>query len=310
MNSTGVQQSVRRWLIHRDALVELAEKLPEHTAHWRPWSGGFTTLQLLHHLAWTVDFFLSAIEGRDMQEIPEPATIAEARRLLTDLKEKQAAAMSRYSDSDLNKKVSIPVLGVDEPAVDILHRMIGHEAHHKGQLWLYCRMMGLQELPFYVASEPFAAPPVPDSWKGEQVVKRWLMHRDAVIALAQKLPEHTATWHPWADGFTTLQLLHHIAWTVDFFLSAIEGREMRNVPMPSSVREAVRILTDLKEQQAASIAGYDGDKLQKIVEIPVLGVKEPAVDILHRMIYHEAHHKGQLWVYARIMEIEPPFYVS
>ncbi|MBT9282579.1 MAG: DinB family protein [Hydrogenibacillus schlegelii] len=170
--------------------------------------------------------------------------------------------------------------------------------------------MGIETLPFYVSNEPFASPEVPASWKGEQVAKRWLMHREAVIALAEKLPEHTAHWRPWANGFTTLQLLHHIAWATDFFLSAIEGRERHNVEMPSSVQEAVRMLADLKERQAASIAGYTEDILGKVVEISVLGVKEPAVDILHRMIYHEAHHKGQLWVYARMMGIEPPFYVA
>lgn len=306
----AAQQSVRRWLIHRNALMDLVEKLPEHTAEWRPWSDGFTTLQLLHHLAWTVDFFLAAIEGRGRQEVPMPTSVAEARKLLADLKEKQAAAISGYSDSELNKMVSIPVLNVNEPAADILHRMIGHEAHHKGQLWLYCRMLGIQDLPFYVAHEPFEAPVVRDYLHSKQVIKRWVMHRDAVIALADRLPEDVATWRPWANGFTTLQLLHHIAWTVDFFLSAIEAREMRQVPMPSSIKEAVHVLAELKHQHMSSIGNYSEADLQKTVEIPMLRVNEPAVDVLHRMIYHEAHHKGQLWVYARMMGIVPPFYVS
>jgi uncharacterized damage-inducible protein DinB len=36
-----------------------------------------------------------------------------------------------------------------DPVVEVLHRLIGHEAHHKGQLMLYSRMLGVKT-PFYV----------------------------------------------------------------------------------------------------------------------------------------------------------------
>jgi uncharacterized damage-inducible protein DinB len=39
--------------------------------------------------------------------------------------------------------------------------------------------------------------------------------------------------------------------------------------------------------------------------------REMAVrDLLLSLIAHEAHHKGQMFVYARIQGVEPPFYIK
>ncbi|SFJ02071.1 DinB family protein [Thermoflavimicrobium dichotomicum] len=147
---TPTQQVLKRWRMHRNALIQLAAKLPESGASWRPWSGGMSTLELLHHIAWTPDFFFAAIEGRDDLNIPPvPATIEEARQLLDELTKEHEAKISAYTDSDLQKEVTIKAFNITEPVVEVLHRLIGHEAHHKGQLITYARMLEI-EPPFYV----------------------------------------------------------------------------------------------------------------------------------------------------------------
>ncbi|MDP4084485.1 MAG: DinB family protein [Bacillota bacterium] len=57
--------------------------------------------------------------------------------------------MAAYTDLDLKKEASIELFKITEPGVEVLHRLIGHEAHHKGQLVLYARMLGV-EPPFYI----------------------------------------------------------------------------------------------------------------------------------------------------------------
>ncbi|MFC5451246.1 DinB family protein [Paenibacillus aestuarii] len=147
---TNTQQVMNRWKMHRNALLELVELLPEKGGSWSPWEGALTTTELIHHLAWTPDFFFSAMDEREMIIPPVPTTLSEARELLKQLTEKHEKKIASYSESDLQRNATIELLKITEPGVDILHRLIGHEAHHKGQLYVYARMLGVKP-PFYVA---------------------------------------------------------------------------------------------------------------------------------------------------------------
>jgi uncharacterized damage-inducible protein DinB len=144
----------------------------------------------------------------------------------------------------------------------------------------------------------------------EQILKRWRMHRNALLDLVSKIPESSAHWRPWPTAWTTLDLLYHVAWTPDFFLSAAERRETNPVPIPTTINEARRLLRELTREHEDAIKSYEDADLERIVTIPMLFVTEPVVEVLHRLVVHEAHHKGQLWLYARMMGIEPPFYAD
>ncbi|MBO7745411.1 DinB family protein [Paenibacillus sp. MWE-103] len=146
---TPVQQIMKRWKMNRNALLELVALLPESGGGWRPWEGGMTTIELVHHLAATPDFFFSAIEEREMLVPPVPPTLAETRELLLRLTAEHEQKLASYAESELREPATIALLNVTEPIAEILHRLIGHEAHHKGQLFVYARMLGVTP-PFYV----------------------------------------------------------------------------------------------------------------------------------------------------------------
>ncbi|NBD24823.1 DinB family protein [Paenibacillus glycinis] len=144
----SAQKVMKRWKMHRNALLELVAVLPESGGSWRPWDGAMTTVELVHHLAMTPDFFFSAIEERDMIVPPVPSTLAEARELLNRLTEEHERKLASYTEADLRLEATIPAFRVTEPIEEVLHRLIGHEAHHKGQLFVYVRMLGAVP-PFY-----------------------------------------------------------------------------------------------------------------------------------------------------------------
>ena len=144
----------------------------------------------------------------------------------------------------------------------------------------------------------------------QQILKRWKMHRNALIVLVDKLPESGASFKPWSGAMTTVELIHHIAWVPDFFFAAIEEREPKIPPVPATVADASKLLADLTREHEEVIRGYSENDLQKIVTVKALNVTEPVVEVLHRLIGHEAHHKGQLWTYSRMFGVEPPFYVD
>lgn len=108
-----------------------------------------TVTELVHHLAWTPDFFFASIDGRAMVIPPVPETLTEARELLKQLTSEHEQKLASYTDEDLQKDATIDLFKITEPGVEVLHRLIGHEAHHKGQLLLYARMLGVTP-PFYI----------------------------------------------------------------------------------------------------------------------------------------------------------------
>jgi hypothetical protein len=55
---TTVQQVMKRWKMHHNALLELVAVLPDSSGSWRPWEEGMTVTELVHHLAWTPDFLV------------------------------------------------------------------------------------------------------------------------------------------------------------------------------------------------------------------------------------------------------------
>ncbi|WP_310226383.1 DinB family protein [Paenibacillus qinlingensis] len=143
---------LKGWKMHHNSLIELAAQLPDSSGNWRPWEGGWTTLELIHHLAWTPEFFFAQIEKRDMNIPPVPSTIIEARELVKNLTGVTEQKLNEYTDSELQEVVTIHINGVDvtEPVEEMFHRLVAHEAHHKGQLFIYARQLGVTNAPFYV----------------------------------------------------------------------------------------------------------------------------------------------------------------
>ncbi len=148
MTTVSAHQIIKRWKVHRDVLIELVKVFPENSSSFRPSSNVMSTIEMIHHVAWTPDFFFAAIESREWKVPPVPTTLIEAQELLEELTKEHEAAMSKFSEADLLKEATINVFNCTESIADMLHRLISHEAHHKGQLMLYARLLDL-EPPFY-----------------------------------------------------------------------------------------------------------------------------------------------------------------
>ena len=146
--SISTQNILNRWRIHRDVLFEVVNVFPESSANFRPTPKVMSVVEMIHHLAWVPDFFFSAIEEREWNVPPIPQTLAEARKLLEELTIEHKAVISRFSEADLQREATIHVFNKTEPIAEMLQRIITHEAHHKGQLITYARLLDL-EPPFY-----------------------------------------------------------------------------------------------------------------------------------------------------------------
>lgn len=135
----------RNFLMHRGALQDLYAELPEEQAHFSAWDGGMTFIDLADHLAGSSQMFLGMIRG---QMLPRPAegsgsaSLQEARARLAATTEQAAEAMRALIPADFTRRV--PAFGGELPVSALLDALLAHEAHHKGQVWLMARMVGVK----------------------------------------------------------------------------------------------------------------------------------------------------------------------
>ncbi len=140
--------------MHRRALEELLTRLPDSAAGFRPWDGAMTTAALVAHIARSTNRLLQGVEAGAMtppsgQPPAPPATMAEARDLLASATAETQALLSRLTDAQLERVIAFRP-GIEQPGAVMMAMSLDHEIHHKGQLWVYARMCGV-EPPLYIS---------------------------------------------------------------------------------------------------------------------------------------------------------------
>lgn len=145
----------------RKNTVTIAEDIPEENYSYRPAEGTRTVAELLTHIALGGRFQeqivlvekRSSMEGFDyfkfrdgvLAEAAKPRSKPEIITLLKEEGEKYAAAVESLSDEFLGYGVAMPP-GGNPPTrtrFDMLLSVKEHEMHHRGQLMLIERMLGI-----------------------------------------------------------------------------------------------------------------------------------------------------------------------
>jgi uncharacterized damage-inducible protein DinB len=75
----------------------------------------------------------------------------------------------------------------------------------------------------------------------------------------------------------------------------------------SDLRAAALRLREQKEALAQELRSLDSERLAGRVN--AFGRELPLFRVIDALREHEIHHKGQLWVIARELGVEPPFFV-
>lgn len=134
--------------LHDEALIDLLGRLPESTASWAPWEGAMTTLQLGDHIYMVDELMVASVVGRDPELKPEPSkSLAELRENFMVASRRHHEELGRLTPEDFERPISF--MGREMAVRDLLLSLIAHEAHHKGQMFVYARIQGV-EPPFYI----------------------------------------------------------------------------------------------------------------------------------------------------------------
>jgi len=161
MNYYGAKDLAASFRTVRKNTITIAEEIPEDKYSYRAAEGTKTVGELLTHIALGPKFQeqinlvekRSSLEGFDfmglmsklMAEAAKPRTKAEISALLKDEGEKFAKAVESLSDDFLGQGVAMPpgMTPASRTRFDMLASVKEHEMHHRGQLMLIERMLGI-----------------------------------------------------------------------------------------------------------------------------------------------------------------------
>lgn len=141
----------RRWMAHRTVTLDLVDRIPDDRAGFKPWPGGMACAELVNHIALAHHMFCTLASGR-AYERPDPSSLPSdlpgARALLRRYTEEDQAMLKALGPDDLEREVTLRAGPVS--AGDALVAAREHEVHHKGQLFEYARISGVESVPGWI----------------------------------------------------------------------------------------------------------------------------------------------------------------
>jgi uncharacterized damage-inducible protein DinB len=171
MNCYGGTDLARAYRTVRENTIKVAEEIPESKYDFSAAPGIRTVRQLLTHIA-LLDGFATfhkdkrtnfdgvnfpALVGQMQAEEAKPRTKAEVIALLKQRGEETAKWLESLSDDFLAEQFTQPAGAATKSRFEMIMGMKEHEMHHRGQLMLIERMLGITPHLTRQMQERFAA---------------------------------------------------------------------------------------------------------------------------------------------------------
>lgn len=153
MTITNIDSFLRYFERIRQRTLRVIEYIPPEKIEWTYQEGKFTFGDLIRHLA-TIERYMYA-ENAQFKPSTYPGCGEELaagyENVVQYLKDKHEESMTIFRNikaEDLQKKTLTP--GNAEIRLSSwLRAMIEHEAHHRGQIYVYLGMLGIETPPLY-----------------------------------------------------------------------------------------------------------------------------------------------------------------
>jgi uncharacterized damage-inducible protein DinB len=139
------QRYLASYQMHRAALQDLYALLPDDQAEFSAWEGGMSFLRLADHLSLSTARTLALAQGQAPAapgSVSPSTSLSEARERLASSTEQMMSYVASLQDDDLSRTVAA-FGGRQMPISTLVEFNIDHEAHHKGQVWMMARMVGV-----------------------------------------------------------------------------------------------------------------------------------------------------------------------
>ncbi|UBV44625.1 DinB family protein (plasmid) [Deinococcus taeanensis] len=147
------------------------------------------------------------------------------------------------------------------------------------------------------------------SYTGEEYARQFQRHRSALLELLGGVPESKEHVVAWDGGMSILQTADHLFSTGAGVVDMLSGGTWEKQPPSPSLVEATERLRQNTASISQKLLAMTHDDLNR--ELIVFGgARWPAHRLIDFHREHEVHHKGQLWVMARMAGLEPPFFID
>ncbi|MFK8006718.1 MAG: DinB family protein [Saprospiraceae bacterium] len=162
MEINDVQSFLKYYSRIKHRTRRLFDYIPEDKIEWTYQEGKFTIGDIIRHLA-NIERFMYAENAQlkpslyDGCEEKYAKGLDEVIRYYDILHKESMAIFLKLTQDDLNKKCMTPG-NVEITLWKWLRAMVEHEIHHRGQLYFYLGMLGVETPPMYgLTSEEVAA---------------------------------------------------------------------------------------------------------------------------------------------------------
>jgi uncharacterized damage-inducible protein DinB len=139
------------WLSHRNALLELLKVVNDEQISFRPWEKGMSLSELALHISGANTMFVNSLKTGVITRPTEKKEVTSAKELIGVIEaQTEYAKQVLETLSEEQLKSIITFAGMDLPGTAILELAKDHEIHHKGQLFTYVRLLGIEQVPFFI----------------------------------------------------------------------------------------------------------------------------------------------------------------
>ena len=135
------------------------------------------------------------------------------------------------------------------------------------------------------------------------------MHRLALHDFYDQLSDHQGDFRAWDGDLSFIGLTDHLTISSQRLLTQLGNAAPASGTLAStSLTEARERLASSTEQVLTDVGHLGPAALEREVTA-FHGARMTVAALLDIVLAHEAHHKGQVWVMARLAGIQPPRYL-
>jgi uncharacterized damage-inducible protein DinB len=144
--------------------------------------------------------------------------------------------------------------------------------------------------------------------RGSHYAQSFLMHRGALIDLLETLPPDKVDFTAWESGMSFLSSVNHLVGSSTRMLAKALSKTPDVIVPSSDWNTALANLKSNTQQVAETLSSLTEDQLDHT--ITNFGREMPAYMVFGFIAEHEAHHKGQMWLMARMAGLNPPMFIK
>lgn len=147
----NINEFIAAWKSHRKVLHDMLADVTDEQLSFKPWEKAMSLQELVLHITGSMDMFAKTVQNGVFAPGDKHAyaTADELRAGVAAATEQTETILRALTPSQLEQ--TIDFFGNPLSGSLLLQNGKDHEIHHKGQLFIYLRLVGIEKLPFFVS---------------------------------------------------------------------------------------------------------------------------------------------------------------